>query len=252
VLERQNEQQRLSPGSAHRPVRTKAAGEGQPGGTSDDRGRDRTAKGGTPRRHQRSPQSLAVGVASIGVEGQGAPDDPSEPRVTKPHREHGGRRGAGDPRPDLRGASTREGTPADQHFVEREPQCPDVHPGIGRGPRKLFGTEVRHRPARGREIVDIGEIGGYTEIEELRDATRREEDILGPHVTVNDARGVRRAQPAGYLPCHVGGLPAIQPPATESLPQVLPRVEGHRYVQRDVRGLSVPVHGREDGMLQSC
>ena len=104
-----------------------------------------------------------------------------------------------------------EGRSAGQQFIEDAPERPDVGPGINWQAARLFGAHVsggaEHRAGararrRDRDALGSGFVAqglGEPEVEHLHGAVRRQLDVGGFEIAVDDALFVRGFESAGEL-----------------------------------------------------
>jgi hypothetical protein len=106
---------------------------------------------------------------------------------------------------------TLEGADTRSHLVEDDAERPEIRPRIDGVPACLLGRHVRggaHRHTRvgedrgSRDIARRGHLGHgcrQAEIQNLHLPARRDENVCGLEIAVDDPRRVRRGQPLGNL-----------------------------------------------------
>ena len=91
------------------------------------------------------------------------------------------------------------------HFVQDDAKREDVGPRVERIAQRLLGRHVQNRSNRGARIGErcrrLGGLGdrGKAEVEQLRVAARRDEDVRRLDVAVDDARRMRGVERIGDL-----------------------------------------------------
>ena len=147
---------------------------------------------------------------------------------------------------------TLEGRLTHQHFVEHDPQRPDVGPVIDLLAARLFRRHVGHRADRRaglRHALGPRQLG-QPEVEDLHHAARGDEQIGGLDVPMHDAGAVRLSQPLADLRGDVDGLVQRQRPPLDPLLQCLALVVRHHEVELAVGGLVDLGNGADVGMVQ--
>ena len=99
----------------------------------------------------------------------------------------------------------RKGAPAGEHLIKDQPEGEDVGPAVALAAFQLFGGHVRqsaHDGSLGGERLATGgggsgRRGGQPEVQHL-DASRRQHDVFGLEVAVDDALGMRGFQGVGH------------------------------------------------------
>ena len=130
--------------------------------------------------------------------------------------------------------------PARQHLVEDASEREDVRPRVGRLPSHLLGRHVTDGPEESPGVRGLRErrrlrvvalrdqpLLGEPEVEDLHAPVRRDEEVLGLEVPVDDPLLVRRREAAGHLHGPVEGLARRGTPRRQSLSQRLAFEELH-------------------------
>ena len=132
----------------------------------------------------------------------------------------------------VRRVATERMVPPDQ-LVQQDPERELVGPVIDLASLELLGGHVGERADGGARRGELDRRGslraghlridelGHPEIEDLRGAARRDEDVLGLQVAVHDSAGVRRRQAAGDRRRDVQRLRPRQRAAAQTPPQRL-------------------------------
>jgi hypothetical protein len=126
----------------------------------------------------------------------------------------------------------RERPPPRQRLVEDCPQREDVRPRVRLQAPRLLRRQITRRPHHGARHrlrplgpglgpVPPGELR-EPEVEDLREAVRRQEQVLGLEIAVQDAPGVCGLQPTADLHRRLHRRSQRQRPAPQPLPKALP------------------------------
>ena len=135
------------------------------------------------------------------------------------------------PRLTLERASSRK------HLVENDPKRPDIGACIEGRAESLLGTHVRERSVCGITRAQPVSDGGRAEVDDLRHAACRDDDIARLDVPVDDVAGVRGRQPGGDLRGQFDSGVLTDRPTRDSILQRLALVMGHGNEQTPVRHL---------------
>ena len=170
-------------------------------------------------------------------------------------------RDVGGVEPDRRGVQDRvddrgrrpsfERAPAREHLVQHQAERKDVGSGVERIAEGLLGRHIQHRAHGGARVgQDAGVLAfrpGYgarrlgrhrrqTEVEQLRVAARRDEDVRRLHVAMDDAGAVRGAERVGDLHAHADNRLHRQRPGRQHFEQRQAAQQFHHDI-RPVLGL---------------
>ncbi len=166
------------------------------------------------------------------------------------------------------GRRPREGPRASEHLVEHQAEREHVGAHVERLARGLLGRHVlgrsqhpaqlgRHEVvggvARWQEVARPRELArrlGQPEVQQLHVARRRDHDVLGLEVAMNDPLRVRGREPAGDLLAHRERGGRVERPALQALTQVLAFDQLHGDVDAPVVLVDLMNHG--DVRVRDC
>ena len=157
-----------------------------------------------------------------------------------------------------------EGAPPGEHLVEHRAEGKEVGARIHRLAAHLLGGHVTHRaqhltrvgiggagPCRREPAIDRSSLFGQTEVEDLRAAIGRHEDVRGLQIAMHDAAGMRRRQTLRNLLRQIDGLADGKRARArlKALGQGLPFEQLRHQVVDAALGSHV-VHRQDVGMVQ--
>jgi hypothetical protein len=146
-----------------------------------------------------------------------------------------------------------EGFPAGEHFVDDDPQRPDVRSVIDRAAGGLLGRHVAHGAVPdegvGIEGVFLSQFG-QPEIEDSHVAELGDEDVRGLDVPMHDAVIVRACETGRDLKGDADHLVNRHGAAPDACEQGLPLVERHHDEEAPLFGLTDIVHGADVLMVE--
>ena len=143
--------------------------------------------------------------------------------------------------------------PTSEHLVEHGTQRPDVGADVEIAAAQLLRRHVGQRANRGgrvgRRRQAIGQTR-YPEVDDLHDATGREQRVGRLDIAVDDAGAMRLGQAIGHLGGNLHGFVDCQGTRGDPLLQRRTVVARHDQHQAPVVALLDRVHGRDVGMVE--
>ena len=164
------------------------------------------------------PPTAAGGGDRLPAAGRRARRASAAPRTPVAHR----RRRAWQAGEQRRGrAVAHEREVAGEHLVEHEPDGKEIGAFVGLVAERLFGREVVDRPEQRAHRGGPGLVGSerqrHPQVAELRLPGRREEDVAGLDVAMDDPGGVERRQAGEQLPADLDCLADRQRSAPQAV-----------------------------------